>query len=383
MPDAVKITELPEISTLARGDILPVVDESQTQTSRATLGQIKDMQAGANSVVTDSLANGAVTPPKTGFTGQFKIAASNDSSPETVAGTFVGQELDCSAYIQGLFGMSDGPAARAYLDALQSTDNPTFTGQVRFADGTNLAPSVTNFDDLRTGIYWPDQNTVGITTDGLQVVRFSPSGFRTTVTNYTTLLPHDGVRAWIVFDGTVGGSFTLANPHEIGHRLGLWPNTLLWDAATRAKLTEVEAARGLAVSGLSTVRDDGRSNYTSPGDNVHYAWNASTNSWYTVPASGQQWIGRATFTASGTAHIRASSNVAAVEAITSPDIGYRIHLLEPMPTTNYAVAATGNNLSYATAWTRAATYFDVRCLVVSGGGLANSSSDYISAAILL
>lgn len=383
MPDAVKISDLPEISSLAREDILPIVDEALTQTSKATLGQIKDMQAGVNSVVTESIANAAVTPGKTGFSAPFMISASNLASAQTPAGNYIGQEMFCSAYIQGLFASPDGPSARAYLNALQSTDNPFFTGQVRFEDGTAQAPSITNDGDLRTGLYFPSQNTVGVTADGKQVVRFSPSGFRTAVTNYTSILPHDGVRAWAVFDGSVGGSFTLNNPHEIAARVDKWPGTLRWDEATRAKLAEVEAARGIQVSLLGTNRDDGRSNYTTPGDNVHYYWDGTN--WQTTSATGESWIGTATFTQTGTSYIRESSNIAAIESIASPAIGYRVHFLEPMPTTNYALVTTGNNLSYATSLTRAATYFEVRVLFPKFeiGGIVDASEPFISCAVLI
>jgi len=82
------------------------------------------------------------------------------------------------------------------------------------------------------------------------------------------------------------------NPHEIADRyLGLGAGTsLAWDVSTRQKIIDLEwdNNRGKIYS-WGTVRDDGRSNYTTCGDNVHYIWNGS--SWTTTAACNYSWIG--------------------------------------------------------------------------------------------
>ena len=87
-------------------------------------------------------------------------------------------------------------------------------------------------------------------------------------------------------------TFSNQNPHEIADRyLGLGAGTsLAWETNTLTKVANLEwADNGGKIYSWGTARDDGRSNYTSCGDNVHYIWNGSA--WTTTPACNYSWIG--------------------------------------------------------------------------------------------
>lgn len=69
---------------------------------------------------------------------------------------------------------SDAPGVNASDYATRA--NPTFTGVASFPDGSASAPSITNTGDENTGIYFPADNSVGITTDGNQRVSINATG---------------------------------------------------------------------------------------------------------------------------------------------------------------------------------------------------------------
>jgi len=88
-------------------------------------------------------------------------------------------------------------------------------------------------------------------------------------------------------------TYSNTNPHEIGIRYaGLRhnPMSLAWDTATLEKIADLEWEnnRGKIYS-WGTVQGDGRSNYTSCGDNYHTRWNGTA--WETVGACSYSWIG--------------------------------------------------------------------------------------------
>ena len=125
MPTSVKISDLPAITSIVRGDLVPVVDESLTQTNKATLGQIKDMEAGANSVVNNSLATAAISAEKQGHAANDSLyvatsihpqaATGGTASNQTTDGKFTGREIACTPYIQKLMEAQTGPQARLRL----------------------------------------------------------------------------------------------------------------------------------------------------------------------------------------------------------------------------------------------------------------------------
>ena len=88
-------------------------------------------------------------------------------------------------------------------------------------------------------------------------------------------------------------TYSNTNPHEIGVKYaGLRhnPMSLAWDESTRQKIIDLEwdNNRGKIYS-WGTVQGDGRSNYTSCGDNYHTRWNGTA--WETVSACSYSWIG--------------------------------------------------------------------------------------------
>jgi hypothetical protein len=55
--------------------------------------------------------------------------------------------------------------------------NPTFTGTAKFPDGSASAPSITNTGDTDTGISFPADNAVAISTNGSERLRVIQSGY--------------------------------------------------------------------------------------------------------------------------------------------------------------------------------------------------------------
>jgi plastocyanin len=346
MPESVKISELPVMSSVQPNDILPVVDAAVTQTGRATAAQIAAIGGGPpgdNTVSTAKIVNGAVTAPKVGFSATDKIVG------RASAGAGNGEEIPCTAYARGLLATADATAAQLYLNALQSTNNPTFTGQVKFADGTAESPSITNTGNTNTGIFFPLQNSVGVALEGQEFVRFLSDGTtlsRTyTTTNPSFLIPQFSVRAWVVIDGTVGNTAVINNQHLIAARYGLPGQSLWYESTTVAKITAMELAYGNTITATGTVAYDGRSNYTSPGDNVHYYWTGSA--WAATPASSKSWIGSITIRSNATNTVKFAGNVTSVTGSTTGL--WNINFATVMPDTNYCVLLASRRMS---AWDR-------------------------------
>lgn len=105
--NAVKITALPEVSSLQSTDLIPVVDASGTQTVKADLQKVMDLGPGAGTVTESTIAPGAVVAGKTGFTEASKIAYASSNASVNNAGRYVGTEASISDYsAQTLFKLS-------------------------------------------------------------------------------------------------------------------------------------------------------------------------------------------------------------------------------------------------------------------------------------
>lgn len=213
MPEAVKISELPVMSTVQSGDIVPVVDAQLTQTGRATAAQIAAIGGGPpgdNTVSTAKIQSAAVTAAKVGFTAPDKLLS------RTAAGAGAAIEIACTPYARGLLELGNAAAARAYLDGLQSSNNPTFTGtvtvsgdlsisgnatmtggQVRAIAGTTASPAYSFASDTNTGIANTAADTLNFITGGVERLRIGSTGaLSSPITAGGALYQQFPVRAW-------------------------------------------------------------------------------------------------------------------------------------------------------------------------------------------
>ena len=130
MPDSIKISALPILSSVRAGDILPVVDENITQTSRCTAAQIAAIGGGPpgdGTVTTAKIVNGAVTAAKTSFSATDKILGRASS------GAGNGEEITCTSWARGLLACISNSAALTYLSNLVTFASATFTGTSTFS----------------------------------------------------------------------------------------------------------------------------------------------------------------------------------------------------------------------------------------------------------
>ena len=67
-------------------------------------------------------------------------------------------------------------AIQTQLNAKAPLASPAFTGQASFADGTAALPSITNTGDTNTGVFFPDADTVAVTTGGSERMRVDING---------------------------------------------------------------------------------------------------------------------------------------------------------------------------------------------------------------
>lgn len=395
MPDSVKISELVPRTALA-GDVLPAVDATFTSTVRVTASSIAAIGGGPpgeGTVVTSKLANKAVTYPKIQDVTANKVLGRTGTDGQV-------EELACTALARSFLAASTALDARAVISALAGMSNPPFTGQVRLQPGSQTEPSLTMGDyvpepdnlDLTTGLYFPEKSAVGITTDG--TLKWSVDGEGTQYANIagsTLMRPQYSCRAWVAFNGGGTGSTTIRNQATIAQRFGK-TNSLYFDGfpsgPTVAKIISDESTlRSNFLSAASTAAADGRSNYTSPADNVHWAWNTATSQWYTVAASGKSWIGSITYQGTNTQTILSSGGVSSV--VSQIAGRWRVNFLTAMPDRNYAAVVTGTRASWAS---NGGDHVSTRHEATAGGpssyldvehyeGTTLTNSSYISVAI--
>lgn len=187
--NAVKITALPAVSSLQSTDLIPAVDSSGTQTVKATLQQVQDLGPGAGTVTESTVAPGAVTAGKTGFTTANKFAYAPASAQQNSSSKFIGVEGDISDYsAQTLLPKT---SAADWFDAIGMS--PNFSGPITVPYGTrdssgNMRPTYTfgqyvndqgvrRFSgDLTTGMFGgsDDSGVVNFASAGQHIMSITP-----------------------------------------------------------------------------------------------------------------------------------------------------------------------------------------------------------------
>jgi len=203
MADAVKITDLPAISSLTPNDIVPVVDESETQTSRATLSQIQELGPGSNTVSDEHVRNGHIPAAKSGFTTRNKIIWSGPTDPALVVNSVVsatpegqspivsddteevsvdryqGQELPLTDFGAQMISARNATEGAALINAGRE-----FTDGIFVSGGSAAYPSYSWIDDPNSGWYSDTPGTIQYSSAGARVFQLSPDG-----TLYTAQYP--------------------------------------------------------------------------------------------------------------------------------------------------------------------------------------------------
>jgi hypothetical protein len=102
---------------------------------------------------------------------RFSAGSASAASITTVGDTDTGIYFPAANQV----GITTG-ASPALLLSGGAVSNPTFTGVASFPDGSASAPSITNTGDTDTGLAFPADNTVAITTGGTERVRVGSTG---------------------------------------------------------------------------------------------------------------------------------------------------------------------------------------------------------------
>lgn len=356
MPEAKKISELPVLSSVQPNDIIPIVDSGLAATHRCTASQIAAVGGGppgANTVNNTHLQEGAVTASKTQFTSPDKLFS------RTAGGAGSGVEIVCTGYARGLLAAANGSDARAYLDALQSTNSPIFTGQVQVAKGSVAVPSIVPSTALDTGLFFPEEGVLSVASTNIELFRMGNDGLLLSpISGVAGLRPNAGARAWVKFNGSAaaGTSYSIvANQLAVARRYGRTTHVIGHTQETEDYMAAEETARGLTLvlptaptfndfygKGTFPAYNRGtetRANYTTPGDNHH--WIRVGGQWQLRSATLGQWIGTLTVTTPPSASpVREAIGISGITRI-SPGI-YTVLFEDPMPDNDYCVVATAS-----------------------------------------
>jgi hypothetical protein len=166
MAESVKITNLPAISALTPNDILPVVDESETQTSKATISQIQALGPGENTVSEDTIQDGAVTKLKHGFSSTDLIVYAGTS--QTTGGIYKGEETTLTEFGRDLIACVNSTEARGVLN-----ESP------EFYDGIYVGPGIVERDpvDPADDVIMPSIVFIGTPGDSAALPEYRSTGF--------------------------------------------------------------------------------------------------------------------------------------------------------------------------------------------------------------
>lgn len=364
MPDSVKISDLVPRAALGT-DVLPAVDSTFTSTIRVSASSIAALGGGPpgdGTVTTAKLANGAVTLAKLQSVSARRLLGNSTASSGPVG------EVEATEWGLNILKGASYAAIRSLLDT-----STAFTGQITFGKGTAGTPSIAcndptqtpAFVNTNTGIYWPDTNTVGISTEG--TLKFYIDGEGTQYSNIAEqftgspavplIRPQYACRAWVAFNGSASTTTIIKSQSTIAQRYGLtgslyndgWTDTSGTQTAgtptglTTTKVRDLEAANGNEITFMRSQASDGRSNYTTPADNYHWRWLA-TGTWAKLqPATGYNWIGEIRFKPSSNAAfgIMAQGGVTSISLASNE---YTINFKDTMPDTNYAVLVSSRRM---------------------------------------
>lgn len=382
MADAVKISDLPEVSAVASQDLIVIVDESQTQTSQATLAQVQALGPGPETVTTPTIAPGAVTAPKTGFTASDRIAVA--STTQTGDGVYTGEETELTPYARTILSSPDAATAFQRIGV-----SPNFAGPIRVPLGTPTEPSYTFTADDNTGMFGGSQGYINFSSNGEVVLSIAVDrevykrqadglGANNTVVEGLTT-PFIGFNAYAVFTPAQNGTaIDIQGSDAVGRFIGLsnylasWPGlptvwhgpTLRYDATTRAGVTYLMGLLGYSTSSVAfytTRPGDSRTNYTSTGDNYHLLLDSNGINLYpsgypagSASPAGEsaQWIARMTANLNNTTTtLLRRQNVSSIVkdytltndqyqnqvAANSTTGRYRLNFSVSFPDTNYCV----------------------------------------------
>lgn len=316
MAESVKITDLPEISSLTPQDIVPIVDESETQTSRATLSQIQNLGPGVNTVSDEHVQNGHIPSGKTGLTDRNKIIWSGPSNNTTIlnsavstvpevqsdevvdvsAGTSVtryqGQELTCTDFGAQMLSARNSSDGAALINAGRE-----FTDGIFLNAGSEDSPAYSWIDDPNSGFYSDSPGYLRYASGGLGLWQISPDG-----THYgaqyptpglgdpavdsddVVLVPRYGVAAYISLQPATGAATFTLSGHDavLKYFTGTYGYLGSNNPYNNGKGDALDWNRNVGVLAYDPVTESPASPYTAANDQTNiphvYYLNATTNS---------------------------------------------------------------------------------------------------------
>jgi hypothetical protein len=165
-------------------------------------GTITSADIGANAVVNGKLATDAVTSADiaTGAVGAAQLAAAVDISAKTVTyRSIVAADISGTAAIASTKLAAGAATTNLGYTPLNKNGN-SMTGPLLTTAGSAAAPAIALDGNTNTGIYFPGDDTVRISTAGVERARFDSSGRflqGTSQTAGTPMFQANGTAGWL------------------------------------------------------------------------------------------------------------------------------------------------------------------------------------------